>query len=293
MSDRIIRQSVLDVLGLRLPVMEAGPPGADEAIVFLHGHPGSSRDWEQLLPRVAHLTRAVAFDMPGFGRADKPDNWDHSPGGNATLMAAVLRQLGIRRAHLVMHDFGGAWGLFWGVAHPDAFASAVLIDTGVLIGYRWHPVAAVYRTRPIGEIMSRLTTKRGFKMVMALYDPPRRLPPEFIERMWDEYDMGTRRTVLKLYRGAPPDGFERLVPTFRELDPPTLVIWGGRDVGMSADQAELQKRSFPSAEVHVLEDSGHWPFIDNLERVSDLLVPFLEHQVGRDRTRAADASAAG
>jgi len=49
---------------------------------------------------------------------------------------------------------------------------------------------------------------------------------------------------------------------------------------MPVKQAELQRVSFPSAEVHVLDDSGHWPMADNPDRVRELVVPFLRRMVG-------------
>ena len=75
MTDRFkdLRRGHLTVDGLRTPVIEAGPDVASEAVVFLHGNPGSSSDWADLVARTGEFGRAVAFDMPGFGRADKPD----------------------------------------------------------------------------------------------------------------------------------------------------------------------------------------------------------------------------
>src|SRR3712207_8713221 len=50
----------------------------------------------------------------------------------------LLPIFGVRRAHLVLHDFGGPWGLHWAADHPDRFASATLVGIGVLRDYRWH-----------------------------------------------------------------------------------------------------------------------------------------------------------
>src|SRR3712207_8281220 len=53
----------------------------------------------------------------------------------------LLPIFGVRRAHLVLHDFGGMWGLHWAADHPDRFASATLVGIGVLRDYRWHSLA--------------------------------------------------------------------------------------------------------------------------------------------------------
>lgn len=273
-----VRRGELGALGLRVPVLEGGPAGAKEAVVFLHGIPGSSHDWDDLLPRVAAFARVVAFDFPGYGGADRPKEWDYSPGGYATFIAAALAELGIERAHVVMHDLGGV-GTLWAAAHAGSFASAVIIDTGVLIGFRWHGFARLNRAPLLGEVMAATTTRFGFRTVMKHYNPqPRKLPEEFLERWWRDYDRGTRRAGLRFYRAAPPSSIERLAPILRQLDRPALVVWGAHDRFLPVQQAELQKQSFPSAEVVIFEDSGHWPFLDNPGRAAELIVPFLRRQ---------------
>ena len=64
------RNSTITVSGVRSPVIEAGPAGVAEAVLFVHGNPGSSTDWTALVDAVGALARAVALDMPGFGKAE-------------------------------------------------------------------------------------------------------------------------------------------------------------------------------------------------------------------------------
>jgi pimeloyl-ACP methyl ester carboxylesterase len=275
-----MRARELDVLGLRMPSLESGPPDAEEAVVFLHGHPGSSRDWERLLQEVGRLGRAVAFDLPGLGKADKPDNWSYTIGTYATVVAAALGVLEIRRAHLVMHDLGGGAGLLWAAAHPEAFASAVIMATGVLIDYEWHWLANLQRKPILGPLAIRLTNEKRFRASMrSFHRDSRKLPDSFVDRLWEDYDLASRRAMMTMYRAAPPGGFERLVPLFSKLDRPALVLWGRKYPFVPVEQAYRQKESFPSAEVVVLEDSGHWAFIDNPEEAAHHIVPFLERQL--------------
>ena len=268
-------------LGLMTRVLECGDGQADEAVVFLHGQPGSAEDWTSLMQRVAPFGRAVAFDWPGWGSAERPDrsSWDFSAGTSATYLAAVLSRLGIRRAHLVMHDLGGV-GLLWGAAHPDALASLVLIDTGVLIDFRWHLVARLMRAPIIGDALLPLTTRFSFRAFMRYYNPqPRPLPDEVLDRWWASYSLPTRRAMLAFYRATPAKAFERLIDSLAKLDIPALVLWGAHDPAVPVEQAWRQRQSFPSAEVVVLEDSGHWPYLDDPERSAASVVPFLERQL--------------
>src|SRR5262245_53642091 len=97
--------------GVRSPVLVGGPSEAESAVVFVHGNPGPGRDWEALMPRVSAFARCVAPDMPGYGNADKPAVFDYTVEGYARHLGGLLDRLAVRRAHLVLHDFGGPWGL--------------------------------------------------------------------------------------------------------------------------------------------------------------------------------------
>ena len=136
----------VSVRGVRSPVLAAGPPDGAEAVVFVHGNPGPADDWRDLLPRAGELGRAIAPDMPGYGRAGKPKDFSYSVDGYAAYLAALLDQLGTTHAHIVAHDFGGPWALAWAARHPGALASATLINSGAVIGYRWHRYARIWRT---------------------------------------------------------------------------------------------------------------------------------------------------
>jgi pimeloyl-ACP methyl ester carboxylesterase len=225
----------------------------------------------------------VAPDWPGFGEADKPADVDYSAGTYSAFLTCLFNVLEIKRTHLVMHDLGGV-ALVWGLGHPEAFRSCVLMGTGVLRDFKWHPVARLYRARPVGEILSALTNRLGFKLTMRLYNPqPRKLPTEIIDRWWANYSLPTRRAALCFYRATPPEGMERLAAPLRELDVPCLVAFGAHDPAVPVEQAERQRESFPSAEVVTLSNSGHWPYLDDPERAAAAIVPFLEQQVARPR----------
>jgi pimeloyl-ACP methyl ester carboxylesterase len=276
-TDTTVRTGELRALGLRTRVLEAGPEGASEAIVFIHGGARSADDWDDLLPRAGSIARAVAFDLPGFGQADKPADWSgYVTAGWALFITAALHRLGVRRAHLVLHDMGGEAGLGWAVAHPDSFASAVLINTGTLIGYRWHAVARLHRT-PLVGYLAALTGRWGLRAVLRLYEP--RLPKLVVDRWHEEYTWGARRALLRFYRATPSSGGGRIAPELGMLDRPALVIWGADNRFVPVEQAERQRESFPSAQVVVLENSGHYSHLDSADRVADLALPFIRQQL--------------
>jgi pimeloyl-ACP methyl ester carboxylesterase len=270
----------------RTRLVQAGPADAAEAVVFVHGNPGSADDWVRLVGAAGAVGhRAVAFDLPDFGETIAPDGFAHTPIGYAEFLGAALAELGIERAQLVLHDFGGPIGLIWAMTHPDALAGIVLIDTGVLPGYTWHSLARIWRTPILGELFQAITNRRGYRFALNRNEP-RGLPREFVETMYDHYDRRTRRAVLKLYRATPDPGgmSENLIGLLAPRDVPALVVWGEHDAYLPSSYARRQEQAFPSADVHVLPASGHWPFIDAPETVERLLVEFLAQAGARAGT---------
>jgi pimeloyl-ACP methyl ester carboxylesterase len=280
-SSRGLRTHRLRVGGIQTRIIEAGPATASEAILMWHGNPGSAEDWANLQPRLAALGRVIAVDLPGYGEADRPRAWDYSPLSYGSFIGHAITALGVERAHLMMHDLGGL-ALLWAVNHPEQFASAVLIDTGNLIDFRWHRLGQMYRTPGIGELLVALNSRRLFELGMARLNPqPQPLPAQVVERIWSEYDRGTRRAAMRFYRATPADAMGLLAPKLESLDRPALVIWGRHDPFIPFEQAERQRESFPHADVVVLDDSGHWPHLDNPPRTEAEIVAFLARQLDR------------
>jgi pimeloyl-ACP methyl ester carboxylesterase len=272
-----VRRRRFEVGGTSSRLIEAGPEGTATAVVFLHGNTGSSDDWATLVGAVgASGRRALAFDLPDFGESIAVAGFEHTVEGYAGFVDAALATLGVGRAHLVLHDFGGPIGLAWIAGNAARLQSLALIDIGILPGYRWHSLARLWRRPVLGEAFMATATRPAFRLLVNRSEP-RGLPRPFVDGMYDHYDRRTKRAVLKLYRATddPGDPEPQLVAALREADPPGLVIWGGGDAYLPASYAERQRDYVPRAEVHVLPESGHFPFADDPAEVERLLLDFL------------------
>jgi pimeloyl-ACP methyl ester carboxylesterase len=78
-----------------------GPP-----LLLLHGFPTAAHDWRRLIERLCDRHRCVAPDLLGFGLSDKPIAASYSLMQQADVVEGVMRQLGLRSAHVVSHDMG-------------------------------------------------------------------------------------------------------------------------------------------------------------------------------------------
>ena len=289
---RGVRERRVSVAGVSTPVLESGPRGKGEAVVFLHGVLGSSQDFVDLLPRVGRTgQRAIAFDLPGFGRAGAAWGFPATFAAYTSWFGKALTRLGVRRARLVLHDIGGPIALQWAAANPRRTGRIVLIDSGVLLGFVPHPVHVTWATPGTGEEFQRSLTRTVFKGVLAPQQDERALPRRFLDRVYDDQDRETRCAVLRFFRSAASTSIDPAVPTAQAARLrrtfgsrlPVLVVWGEKDAFLRVQMAARQREAFPAARVELLARSGHWPFADDPAAVRRLVVPFLRRPDDRSR----------
>ncbi len=265
---------------VRSPVLLGGSSGADtrEAVVFVHGNPGSGADWQPLLDAVSPYATVAAPDMPGFGGAEKRHDMDYTVAGYAGHLGGIIDTLGIERVHLVAHDFGGPWSLTWAAANVERVASVSLLNTGVLLDYDWHRLARVWRTPVIGELFQAVAAPAAVRTLLAHDNPG-------LDRRWVEHlarllgPWGTKRAILDLYRSTTPEMMDRLVAPLAAKDIPCQMIWGTADVYLPTEQAYRQVGPFPSADIQLIDGAGHWVWLEQPDRVAEILVPFLRQHL--------------
>jgi pimeloyl-ACP methyl ester carboxylesterase len=248
-------------------------PGAEgrAPVLYVHGVPTDGDDWLPFLER----TGGLAPDLPGFGRSDKSPLFQADIEGYADWLEAFLADRGADRYRLVVHDWGGV-GLALAQRAPERVERLVVLNTVPLLpGYRWHRLARIWRTRGAGEVFMGLTTRWGLKQISRESNAtPGPLPDAFIDRVFERFDQGTQRTILRLYRSAPSEVLEAAGRRLGELSCPALVLWGERDPYIPVEYAHAYARALGNAELELLPDAGHWPWLDRpdaVDRVSAFL----------------------
>lgn len=248
--------------------LEADAPGAP--VVYLHGVPTSSEDWRPFLAR----TGGVAPDLPGFGRSGKRGDLEATLEFYDAWVERFLADRGIDRFSLVVHDFGVV-GLLTAQRLADRLERLVIIDTAPLLpGYRWHWIARLWRRRWLGEIAMGLTIKPVLRLLTRNANAGR-LPRPMIDDIDRFFDVGTQRTILRLYRSAPEERLAQAGADLGRITCPALVVWGEQDPYVPATFADGFAAALGGgAEVLRLPDAGHWPWLDRPD-VVDTVAAFL------------------
>ncbi len=270
-----------DVGELRLAYVEAGPADG-EPVLLLHGEPSWSFLYRKVMPVLASAgLRAIAADLVGFGRSDKPaDVADHSYAQHVEwIRALAFDRLGLHGVTLVGQDWGGLIGLRLVAEHPDRFARVVAANTGLPTGDQpmpdvWLRFRDVVRTAPALSV-SRLV-QSGCQTalapeVLAAYEAP--FP--------DPAYAAAVRAMPGLVPNTPDDpASEANRAAWRRLaawDKPFLVAFSDRDP-ITGAMAPVLKRAIPGAaglDHPVLSGAGHFLQEDAGERLGEIIAGFV------------------
>src|SRR5206468_1124100 len=90
----------------------------------------STYSWRKVIPALSASHWVIAIDLNGFGYTERPkDPASYTREGQAALILAVMDALGIDRAHVVGHSYGGGLSLFLASTHPERFRTLILVDS--------------------------------------------------------------------------------------------------------------------------------------------------------------------
>jgi pimeloyl-ACP methyl ester carboxylesterase len=251
---------------------DAAAAGSGRAVpLYLHGVPTNSDDWVEFLARGG----GVAPDLPGFGRSGKPGSLAYTIDEYAGFVEAFLERRAIERVSIVVHDWG-AVGLAFAQRHRERVERVVVINAvPLLAGYRWHRTARIWRTPLLGELLMGSTTRRTLRLLSREGNAtPGPMPERWLDTVLDHFDQGTQRAILRLYRSSPPDVLAAAGSRLGEIGAPALVVWGARDPYIPARFARDYAAALGGAELLMLDDAGHWPWLDRPD-VIDRVVEFV------------------
>lgn len=166
---------------LRVHYLDEGP-GDGPVVLLLHGEPSWSYLYRTMIPvLVGAGLRAVAPDLVGFGRSDKPtERSDYTYQRHVDWMTAAVEDLGLRDVTLVCQDWGGLIGLRIVAEHPEWFARVVAANTFLPTGDRppgdaflaWQRFSQEAEDFTVGRIVDGGCTTALSDDVVAAYDAP-------------------------------------------------------------------------------------------------------------------------
>jgi pimeloyl-ACP methyl ester carboxylesterase len=254
--------------------------GSGEPVVLLHGFGGSTYSWREVMPALAENHRVVAIDLNGFGYTQRPKSAaSYTREGQASLVLGTLDALGIARAHVCGHSYGGGLTLYLAQSHPGRFLSMVLVDSSAPT-YSDDRRSRAAALRPLSYLFLRSVALRPSTIRRSLlrsYWDDSKVTPGLVRAYFDRLRI---EGVADAYHGltAPAPPGERVV--LEKIQVPALVLWGAHDEVIRPEVGRSAAARLPHSEFVLLANSGHLPMEEEPEAFLRAVLPFLERHRG-------------
>lgn len=248
------RSAVVD--GFTMPYLEGG---RGEPLILIHGFAGDKDNFTRCARFLTPHYRVIIPDLPGFGDASRVDGADHSMVAQAGRVAALMRQLGIERAHVAGNSMGGFIASELAGQYDDMVASVWLLDAAGTEASHDTPVLHTYLET--GAMPLLVKEEADFDNLLARTMHKRAWLPGFAvkalaRRAVADYDF--HRKLFDQLHQSP-----LLEQRYTNIDKPCLVTWGAEDQLLNPRGAETFARLFPGARTDIMPGIGHLPMCED------------------------------
>jgi cis-3-alkyl-4-acyloxetan-2-one decarboxylase len=258
--------------------------GSGAPLLFVHGNPTWSFYWRNLILGLKSGHRCIAVDHLGCGLSDRPPRYPYALEQRIEDLVRLVEQLDLTQATLVAHDWGGAIGLGAVQRLPERFSRLVLFNTAAFPppSVPWRIAAC--RMPLVGPLLVRGWNAFARGALTMAVEKPERMTADVRAGLLAPYGRWAERGAI--------DGFIRDIPfsprhpTWHVLERiedglaalghlPIQLTWGMRDWCFRPACLERLIEHWPRAEVHRLDDCGHYVVEDAHERIVPLMRAFL------------------
>jgi haloalkane dehalogenase len=226
-----------EAAGVRSFVREEGD---GPVVLCLHGMIGTSFLYRKMLAELAARgLRGVAFDLPGFGLAQRPADYDYSWTGLGRFCVAAVGELGLDRFHLVVHDIGGPVGFELALAVPERVASLTLLNTTIdVTDFRSPWTMEPFRPAGVGEAWMSTLNGPVFRFLMrrqGIKDTTAVSAAELGAYLSLIKGSDRGRAFLRVMRGSERTAAKQASyrAAVRDVPYPVQAIWGADDPTMT------------------------------------------------------------
>ncbi len=260
-----------------------GAHGEGAPVVLIHGTPSSSWIWRNILPSLVEAGYKVhVFDLLGYGLSERPrdPNIDTSVTGQVPILEELLDIWGLDNLHVIAHDIGGGVAQRFCIQSPERVHTLTMID---VVSFDSWPSKRTREQMQAGlEKLIKVPDaehREHFRdWLYSTVQNKKRLAETSMETYLDFIcgPVGQGSFLQHQVLHYDPKHTDEVAPRYAELgERPVQLIWGADDAWQVVAWAHKLNDAIPGSELHVLEDCGHFSMEDQPEKISALLVDFL------------------
>jgi pimeloyl-ACP methyl ester carboxylesterase len=262
-----VEHRFLDLNGVSIHVAEAGPPDA-QPVLLLHGWPQHWYLWRDVVPGLKDHFRLLMPDLRGFGWSDPPGH-GYDTDTFAADQLALLEALGIERAHLVGHDWGGWTSFRLALTQPDRFERMLILNSPHpwprirprLVRQGWRSWYTIPNAMPgLGSFLHR--RGRWVRAVLSRGSPAGTFTDAELDEFASQFHDPSRaaaasrlyRHYLSMFLSIPRGGSGPPPP----LTVPTLLLFGERDLLVTRELVRGFEATATDGRLELAPDTGHF-----------------------------------
>ena len=245
-------------------------------IVFLHGFPTSSWDFEKILLPIEKEYNTLALDFLGFGLSDKPKKHHYSIIEQADIVEKVLSKLKLDNPFIVSHDYGDT--VLQELLSRRDFKGVVLLNGGLYPKlHRPILIQKLLNNKITGPLTTKLVSKSAFikSLTKTLVVRP---SEKELDHLWDFILEGNGlRLYHKLihYIDDRVQHEQKWIDALEKKGTPKKFIWGLKDPISGEHMIEAVKKKVSNSIVYELNNVGHYPQLEAPEEVSTQILNFI------------------
>lgn len=280
-----VRRREITLHDQQVTFLETGAQSGGPTVVLLHGLASSSATWAPVLPLLGRHAHVIAPDLLGHGESAKPRTGDYSLGAYAAGLRDLLVALGLDRATVVGHSFGGGVAMQFTYQFPELTERLVLDASGglgpdVTVALRAAAlpgaatalrVATVVTARPLAHVL-----RRAAQVIPGIptadIDGLSYALASFADHDARHAFIQTVRSTLN-WSGQRLDGTGRL---YLLADVPVMLVGGTTDSVIPIAHTLAAHDQLPGSRLEIFDDTGHFPHSEHPARFTAALLDFLQ-----------------
>ncbi len=252
--------------------------GIGKTLVMVHGFGGNLRNWTEWYDILGDHLDVVCLDLPGYGLTGAAPGIDYSDSAQVEFLDRFLTVLEIDSFCLAGNSMGGAIAWKFALEHPNRVEKLLLLNSAgyldqdkkeLVLGFKMlkNPLFK----HVVSKITPRFVVKKSLQRIFVD-------PELFDDKETDMYMAlmrreGNRKVLVERINESFWDQSDRI----REIQQPTLIIWGQHDVVIDVKFAEYFARDIQNSKLIVYDDAGHIPMKEIPERSASDALAFIEN----------------
>jgi len=242
--------------------------GAGDNILLLHGWGCNVKTLQSISNLLKTKYKVTALDLPGFGKTAEPK----SPFGvneYASFVLSFLNILDISKTIMVGHSLGGQIITYIATKTKHEATNKIEIPKIILIGSAGARPKKSFKTR----LKIRLFKIKRFTLNLPVI---RFIFAKSLEKLKANAGSEDYRNASELMRKCLVKVVnEDLTPLFHLNTIETLLIWGENDTATPLSSAKTMETLMPNAGLAVVQNAGHYPFLDQPAVFNSILKNYL------------------